>query len=189
MSGTDLGILGNFIVGPGGLALMTTAWSLGVASAAIPVILKRHFRYVMPGFATLTLLALIGPRGLSDLMLFAILVTRAGVIIVPTLWLVGLDDPLNPPRAARLLSATACTLVAVPFLPPALLPVKILAALWLVVAVSVAVPISLISVGQARLRSQAWLPGVISSAAFIAAWLTWRASIHYNRLWEQAWAK
>ena len=189
MSALDLGMLGNFLVGGAGLIGSTTLWSLGVASAAIPLVLKRPLREGAPGLATAAVLGAIRPGGLSGLILVAIFLGVAGMLIVPVLWLVGLQDPLNRRRAAQVLGATALTLAGIPLLPQWLMPLKVLALLWLLAAVVVAIPVCLVSLGQNQLRSRPWLPGLVSAVSFAAAWVTWRAFVHYDRLWEQAWIK
>ncbi len=167
----------EILIGRAWIAAIATFWSLGVACAGVPVVLKHSIKYALPGIAMVALLSAIEPG--APLVVLA-LVAATGLIVLPTLWLVGIMDEENRRPAGWVLGATLVAFSGSLLLPlglvPAMVIVLLLGPLFLL-----AVPISLVVIAQKQLRSVPWLPGIASALSFALGWVAWASLNHHNR--------
>ena len=168
--------LAETIVGRSWLSAILVFWSLGVTSAAIPVVFKRPLRFALPGLLAVVSLGLIrpGPRALHVL---ALAIVANALFVMPPLWLIGLNDKGNERRAMWFLTVCA-TLFACTFLlsGDAVFIVMVLFTPLLLFAV----PIALVVIGQSHLRANTWLSGVVSATSFSCGWIAWMSFNHFN---------
>ena len=156
---------------------MVALWCFAVGCAILPLKFGMSVGHSLPAFGVAVILAALPP---SLIGVFWFLIVASLVVIVPALWLISPDEPTNRRRAAGLLTATGLFLALAPSLPDEFA--------WLAIpfvpVMIFGLPIGILMLVQRNLRSRAWLPAIIASLAFTAAWSVWLARDYYYRLTE-----
>jgi hypothetical protein len=173
MMGEIVGAFGEFVLGPFGFFGFQVLWSFGAACAVFPIVIKRPVHYALPGVVTTFVLGAIHPRqGIFSTLVLLL----TALALSPVLWLTRLPDRGDRRRALLLVGAAFGALLAFPLLTKLVPWVGLL----LVPVFLYAVPVALVVLLTEPLRTNPWLPGVMSSASILAAWLTWRTFNHYG---------
>jgi hypothetical protein len=166
MSNRELGIIGEAVLGSPGVLLMVVLWCFAVGCAMLPPRFGKSPGYSLPALGVAIVLAALPPAFIG---VFWFLIIATLFVMVPALWLIALEESTNRRRGAALITASGLVLAVGPSLPDGFIWLTI--PLWPVMMFGI--PVGMLLLTQRTLRSRTWLPAIVSSLAFVAAWSVW----------------